>query len=206
MGGADYKIVKDTFRDQGYHIVTLKMNTKDYGIPHNRDRVFIVGFLDASKMPLRAHENILVFYKKLPTYNPIKTKGHKKESKKESQEKSKMITTYGKHIKVKDYCSTERYPRSVLKFSTDKQKYHYHPTQKPRELISYFITTFTNKGDTVLDNCAGSGTTAVECERLERNFICFENGKNDQGVPFAKIANQRLLESRGSVGLFKEVN
>lgn len=72
------------------------------------------------------------------------------------------------------YDSTERYPRSVLKFASDKQKENIHPTQKPYSLVEYFVKTYSNEGDLILDNCAGSGTTAIVCRNLNRQFIMIE--------------------------------
>jgi DNA modification methylase len=132
------------------------------------------GHLNAKKMPLRSHEDILIFYKKLPTYNPQKTTGHeRKVSTAHHKRDSKRTTNYGKHG-LTTYDSTERYPKSVLKFSTDKQKGVFHPTQKPVELCKYLIKTFSNTGDIVLDNCAGSGTTGVACLETDRRFILIE--------------------------------
>ncbi|MDO9304623.1 MAG: site-specific DNA-methyltransferase [Sulfuricurvum sp.] len=133
------------------------------------------GHLNAKKMPMKAHEDILVFYKKLPTYNPIKTQGH--ERKTASRNRSlQQNNHYGKMADaVTTYDSTERYPRSVLKFAKEKQYMNLHPTQKPAALFEYLVLTYTNKGDTVLDNCMGSGTSAVVCIKNERDFIGFEN-------------------------------
>ena len=78
---------------------------------------------------------------------------------------------YGKAIKLTAYKSTTRYPRSVQKFNSDKQKQSLHPTQKPVELCKYLIKTYTNKGDTVLDFAMGSGTTGVACVDTDRSFI-----------------------------------
>ena len=174
------------------------------------------GFLNAEKMPMKAHENILVFckeeilheailvfYKSLPTYNPVKTKGHKKESKKESKENCKMSTTYGKQLHTKDYCSTERYPRSVIKFPTDKQKINIHPTQKPVKLFEYLIETYTNENETVLDNCMGSGTTAIACINTNRKFIGYELNNDYCDLAINRIENHKL-EKSGKVGLFIE--
>lgn len=130
------------------------------------------GHLNAKKMPLKCHENILVFYKKLPTYNPIKTDGHvRKQSKSKTVDKS---MNYGAQKEAIDYDSTQRYPRDILKFSKDKQKLSLHPTQKPVALCEYLIRTYTAYGDTVLDNCMGSGTTGVACKNVGRNFIGVE--------------------------------
>ena len=143
------------------------------------------GFLNAKKMLLRAHEDICVFYKKLPTYNPQMTTGHmRKVSKAEHKVNSKKTTDYGEHG-LTTYDSTERYPRSVLTFSKDVQKSALHPTQKPVALIEYLIKTYTNPGDLVLDSCAGSMTLAIAAMNTGRDYICiekdseiFEIGKN----------------------------
>ena len=134
------------------------------------------GHLNAKKMPMKAHENILVFYKKLPTYNPQKTNGHK------------PINSYTKYIKTQNNTEiygemkreisgggeTDRYPRSVITFASDKQTSCLHPTQKPLSLIEYMIKTYTNEGDLILDNCAGSGTTGLGAKNIGRNFIMME--------------------------------
>ena len=134
------------------------------------------GHLNAKKMPMKAHENILVFYKKLPTYKPQKTNGHK------------PINSYTKYIKTQNNTEiygemkreisgggeTDRYPRSVITFASDKQKSCLHPTQKPLSLIEYMIRTYTNEGDLILDNACGSGTTGLGAKNLGRNFIMME--------------------------------
>lgn len=132
------------------------------------------GFLNAKKMPLRAHEDICIFYKKLPIYNPQKTTGHpRKISKVEHKINCKETTDYGEHG-LTTYDSTERYPRSVWKFAKDVQKSALHPTQKPAALIEELIKTYTNPGDFVLDSCAGSCTTAIAAINTSRNYICIE--------------------------------
>jgi len=141
------------------------------------------GHLNAKKMPMKAHENILVFYKKLPTYNPQKTTGHERKVSKGYQrdiciarreEKWGDNYLYGKETTAPDYDSTERYPRSVLTFASDKQKSKLHPTQKPLSLIEYMIKTYTNEGDLILDNTCGSGTTGLGAKNLNRYFIMME--------------------------------
>ena len=132
------------------------------------------GFLNAKKMPLRAHEDICVFYKKLPTYNPQMTTGHvRKVSKASHHVNAKETLNYGEY-NVVDYDSTERYPTSIMTFSKDTQKEKYHSTQKPVALIEYLIKTYTNPGDLVLDSCAGSMTLAVAAMNTGRNYICIE--------------------------------
>lgn len=135
------------------------------------------GFLNAKKMPMRAHEDIMVFYKKLPTYNPQKTNGHKRKvSSAESKINCRVTTNYGKHG-LMSYDSTERYPTSVLTFKRDRQKCALHPTQKPVDLLRWLIRTYTNEGEIVLDNCIGVGSTAVACIKENRRYIGYEIDK-----------------------------
>ena len=133
------------------------------------------GFLNAKKMPLKEHENILIFYKNVPTYNPqglIKkeiptinkgSRGTKKQG--------AGGTNYGVATKdaIQEY---ENYPKSVLEFGVVMKPIH--PTEKPVTLLEYFINTYTNENETVLDSCMGSGTTGVACKNLNRNFIGIE--------------------------------
>ena len=140
------------------------------------EKTTATGHLNAKKMPMKAHENILVFYKNLPIYNPQKTTGHKPvHSYMKHQDDG---SNYGKtKIGISGGGSTERYPRDVLLFPTDKQKEALHPTQKPVALCEYLIKTYTNEGALVLDCCAGSGTTGVACKNLNRKYILIEKEK-----------------------------
>jgi len=129
------------------------------------------GFLNAKKQPLRAHESVLVFYRSQPTYNPQMTTGHPRRT---SNRKTVNSECYGSAVSLTQYDSTERYPRSVQFFSSDKQRNSLHPTQKPIALMEWLVRTFSNRGDTVLDFCMGSGTTGVACINTERKFIGME--------------------------------
>lgn len=132
------------------------------------------GFLNAKKMPMKAHENVLIFYKQLPTYNPQKTTGHpRKVSTAEHKRNCKVTTNYGSHG-LTTYDSTERYPIDVLEFKWDKQQSRIHPTQKPIAAQEYFIKTYTNRGDLVLDNVMGSGSSAIAAANLDRSYIGIE--------------------------------
>lgn len=132
------------------------------------------GFLNAKRMPLRNHEDICVFYKKLPVYNPQKTAGHKRKvSSASSKTKYKKSYDYN-DVSRTSYDSTERYPKSVLCFPKDVQKTALHPTQKPVALLEYIIKSYSNEDDVVLDNCMGSGSTGVACLNTGRNFIGIE--------------------------------
>jgi site-specific DNA-methyltransferase (adenine-specific) len=157
------------------------------------------GHLNAKKMPMKAHENILVFYKNIPTYNPQKTEGHiRKVSKgyqrdiciKRRDEKWGDDYLYGKETTAPDYDSTERFPRSVLKFKSDKQRSKLHPTQKPLALIEYLIKTYTNVGDVVLDNACGSGTTLLGAANLGRNYIGMEKEEKYFNISLERVIGE----------------
>ena len=149
------------------------------------------GHLNAKKMPLKAHENSLVFYDQLPTYNPQKTDGHPRKT---AVKRKDVTTNYGRQDFTEiAYDSTERYPRSVLFFSSDKQRSKLHPTQKPVALMEYFIRTYTNPGDVVLDNCMGSGTTGVACGTTGRRFIGIENSPEYFSIAERRIADERKV-------------
>jgi len=130
------------------------------------------GYLNSKKMPMKAHEDICVFYKKLPVYNPQMIQG-------EPYNKGKALRTtevYGnqKEILVKNK-SGLRYPRTVLYFKTaENEGKVIHPTQKPVALLEYLIKTYTNKEEIVLDNCIGSASTAIACINTNRYYIGFE--------------------------------
>jgi len=141
------------------------------------------GFLNSKKMPMKAHENVLVFYNKLPKYNPIKTHGHKRKVS-SAECRSRIIQRnigadkiYGNEYadKVNGYDSTDRFPLSVQVIASDKQKLAIHKTQKPEALLDYFIRTYTDEGDVVLDPVRGSNTTGVVCDRLNRLYIGIES-------------------------------
>lgn len=134
------------------------------------------GHLNSKRMPMKSHENILVFYKHLPTYNPQKTTGHKPINSYTKYVKTQNNTEiYGKVKKeISGGGETDRYPRSVITFSSDKQTSKLHSTQKPIALIEYLIKTYTNENDLVLDNTAGSGTTGLGAKNLKRNYIMME--------------------------------
>lgn len=140
------------------------------------------GFLNAKKMPLRKHESILVFYKKLPTYNPQFTEGKPYVAKSNA---SKNKGNYGKFNDNVTVNGGKRYPVSILPFKNGGKVDH--PTQKPLEMFEYLINTYTNEAETVLDNCIGSGTTGVAALKTNRNFIGFELEPE-----YVRIANQRI--------------
>ena len=145
-------------------------------------------FLNANRTPLRTHENILVFYRKLPTYNPQKWQG-KPYSAKSGVTKTNNYGTY-KTEHHTDCSDGKRYPVDVVKFNNGNNKGRKHPTQKPVDLLEYLIRTYTNEGETVLDFTAGSGSTGVACVNTNRRFIGIEL---DDG--YFNIAKKRIEEA-----------
>jgi len=156
------------------------------------EKTYPTGFLNANRMPMKCHENVLVFYESLGKYNPQGTKeGKKQPSGRNSGNYGDYKVGYtGTEGEPYDgaYAGTKNYPRDVVMFAKEKTD---HPTQKPVALFEYLIRTYTDEGDTVLDNCMGSGTTAVACIRSKRHFIGFET---DEG--YCKIANERISKTR----------
>lgn len=138
------------------------------------EKTSATGFLNAKRMPMKAHENLLVFYQRLPTYNPQKTINHvRKVSTAHHKRNSKRTTNYNEHG-LTTYDSTERYPRDVLRFPNDRQKSAIHSTQKPVALCEYMVRTYTNPGETVLDNVFGSGSVILGALNEGRNAIGIE--------------------------------
>ena len=144
------------------------------------------GFLNAKKMPLRKHENILVFYKHLPTYNPQGLVPV--ENGKERIVNIKKPNVYGKQAQVVPPQKYTNYPGDIIRYNMDKYcSKRIHPTQKPVDLLEYLIKTYTNEGDLVLDNCMGSGSTGVACINTNRNFIGYELDEN-----YFNVAKERI--------------
>ena len=145
-------------------------------------------FLSAKKQPLKAHESVLVFAKSSPKYNPQKTqgkpynRGFRRGTNPEVYNKIPNYETYA--LKSEDGL---RYPRSVQYFVTAEFEGKNHPTQKPVALMEYLVRTYTNNGDTVLDNTMGSGTTGLACLNTNRKFIGIEKEKE-----YFDIAKKRL--------------
>lgn len=167
---------------QGLFVANVIMsNPKNYKYEWIWQKEQGTGFLNAKRMPLKNHENILVFYKKTPIYNPQMRKGFKPYS----QKSGRGSSNYGEQIRVITENDGTRYPVDIVEFKRDKNKLH--PTQKPVALLEYLIKTYTNEGNLVLDNCMGSGSTGVACINTNRNFIGIELDEN-----YFKIAKERI--------------
>ena len=143
------------------------------------------GFLDAKKKPLKIHENILVFYEKLPTYNPQMRAGNPYVRDNKTANRAKM---YGGIKPCININQGQRYPNSVIHFSNGNHGSR-HPTQKNIKLLEYLIKTYTQEGELVLDNTAGSGTLAIAAINTDRRYICIEKDEHYFEVMRDRIAN-----------------
>lgn len=149
------------------------------------EKTHATGHLNAKRAPLKAHENVLVFYERQPTYNPQKTTGHVRKS---AIKRGDATPVYGAQtFDPISYDSTERYPRSVQAFASDKQRSGLHRTQKPEDLCRYLIRTYSNSGEVVLDFCMGSGTTGAAALAEGRSFIGIESDPEIYDVACRRI-------------------
>lgn len=135
------------------------------------------GHLNAKKMPMRDKEDILVFAKSAPPYNPQFGRGEPYGNKAGKNKKSGLTGSYGDFGIHREGSDGRRYPKQVIEFGV-VERGTVHPTQKPVALMEYLIRTYTNPGDVVLDNCMGSGTTGVACANTGRRFIGMERDPN----------------------------
>jgi len=152
------------------------------------DKKLSSGFLNAKRMPLRRHEQILCFYKKLPTYNPEMVIRGKIRKKGITTETGKHTSNYGK-FENSVVENNEYYPTSIIEISNANRNAKEHPTEKPIELMEYLIKTYTNEGDTVLDNAMGSGTTNLACLKLNRKSIGIEKEKQYYDVAVRRLSS-----------------
>lgn len=143
------------------------------------------GFLNAKKQPLKSHEDIAVFYNKQCTYNPQMKKGRLRSK----GNSSKQRGCYGDYKPVKTV-NDVYYPQTILDFAGCANSELQHPTQKPVPLLEYLIRTYTNEGETVLDNCMGSGSTGVACYNTNRNFVGIELDEH-----YFKVAKKRIEDN-----------
>lgn len=164
------------------------------------DKVRKTGFLNAKRMPMRQHENIEVFYKKQPTYNPqmVKCKPHQRNHSRGSGNHKETNRNYGQFGKAEEIITDEKYPSSILTFPKGHSKEDWiHPTQKPTNLLQYLIRTYSNEGDLVLDNFAGSGAACIAAIREKRDFIGIELDDH-----FCEVANERIKKELNEPKLF----
>ena len=195
----EYKrIIKDNgpiilFGQDKFTAKTMLSNEKMHRYNLIWNKVLTSGFLNAGRMPLREHEDIMIFYKKLPTYNPQFTEGKPLHG---MGEKFKKVKNNNNNYNDFNSCNnpsanrkgdTKKYPKSILTFPRPASSKMLHPTEKPVELLEYLIKTYSNENDVILDNCMGSGSTGVACLNTNRRFIGIELDKN-----YFNIAKDRL--------------
>ena len=176
-----------------FYVDLVNSNPKMFRYDLAWNKQLTSGFLNANRMPLRQHEQIAIFYKKMPTYNPQFSKGKPLHSRGTSyKNKEAKNQNYGKFGVTDDIRagSTDKYPTSILCFSKPHPSAALHRTEKPIALLEYLIKTYTNEGDTVLDNCMGSGSTGVACVNTGRDFIGIELDEN-----YFNIAKNRIEQA-----------
>ena len=187
------RIIKDNgaivlTASQPFTSALVMSNVKMFRYEWVWDKVAVTNPMLAKKQPMRCHENVLVFSKSQTVYNPqmrVGIKWSRAGKKQHSTDTLGESTLFNNGSDKSDI----KYPKSILTFSNADKTKNIHPTQKPIALFEYLIKTYTNKGDLVLDNCIGSGTTAVACRNLNRNFIGIEISPE-----YCKIAEQRLAQ------------
>ena len=191
------RIIKDNgaillFGQGTFYVDLVNSNRKMFRYDLVWDKVLTTGFLNANKMPLRSHEQIAVFYKKLPTYNPQFTEGKPLHSKGKNP-KVKTNNNYGKYGEIADTRkgSTEKHPKSIITFKKSHPTQAKHRTEKPIELLEYLIKTYSNAGDTILDNCMGAGGCGVASVRNGRNFIGIELAERYFEIAKKHIENEK---------------
>jgi len=189
------RIIKDNgcialFAQGIFYVDLVNSNRKMFRYDLVWDKVLTSGFLNAKRMPLRQHEQIAIFYKKLPVYNPQFTEGKPLHSKGVSYiNKEAKNQNYGKFSMTDDSRSgsTEKYPTSILKFQKPHPSVAKHRTEKSIECLEWLIKTYSNEGDLILDNCMGAGSCGVACKNTNRNFIGIELDKK-----YFEIAKDRI--------------
>jgi site-specific DNA-methyltransferase (adenine-specific)/modification methylase len=155
-------------------------------------------FLNAKKQPLRKHEDVCIFYRSQPTYNPQMTQG---EAYDKGVRKDQLSGSYGDFKPVHVRSSGERYPTDILYCRTAESEGEVvHPTQKPISLGRYLIRTYTNEGDVVLDNTCGSGSFLVAALLEGRNFIGIEKNENTtlfkrENIDYIEVTKRRLYDA-----------
>lgn len=193
------RIIKDNgaivlFGSQPFTTKLISSNIKNFRYEIIWEKQQGTNPMFAKKGILKKHENICVFYKKQPTYNPQMSYGNKNYSAFSSKNK-KIGEIYGdlksKHRECND---GSRYPTSILKFNTERTKLH--PTQKPVALCEYLIKTYTNEGDIVFDSCMGSGTTCIAAQNTHRHYIGFEKNEKYFSIAKKQIEDNASCERR----------
>jgi len=195
-----YRVCKENaaivmFAAQPFTSLLVASNIKDFKYDWVWQKPKGTGHLNAKKQPMRDKEDVLVFYRKQPTYNPQMTEGtpYKDKAGKDHSSNSSMTGSYGSYTNFRNDNNGLRYPKQVIKFRVVERN-TVHPTQKPVDLLEYLVKTYTNGGDVVLDNTMGSGSTGVACLNTNRKFIGIEM---DEG--YFEIAKKRIEETTNEI-------
>ena len=197
------KIIKDNgaivLFGQGLFFVDLiNSNRKMFRYDLVWDKQLISGFLNANRMPLRVHENIAVFYKQLPIYNPQYTHGKPANPKGTLHlTKEQKNENYGKYKAVEETLTTQKHPKSIISFQKPHPSVAKHRTEKSVEMLEWLIKTYTNENQTVLDNTMGSGTTGLACLNTNRKFIGIEKDKQYFDISVERLTN--LFETKNKI-------
>lgn len=168
----------------------INSNRKEWRYNLIWDKIQKSGFLNSKRMPLRRHEDIIVFYKSLPKYNPQmeKCEPHKRNHSKGDMTNSQKNNCYGKFYGTPTIITDEKYPSSIIQISRGhKVGQMFHPSEKPTPLLEYLIKTYTDEGDLVLDLTAGSFSTGVACMNTKRRFIGIENNADYYEVGIGRM-------------------
>jgi DNA modification methylase len=173
---------------QPFTTALIGSNMKDFRYCWVWDKAQPTGFLNANRRPLGVHEDVCVFASAATVYNAQKSGGH--PQRKRTASRGKTTAVYGDFAQVGKDSGTNRFPTTIISISKGQSPNNrpLHPTQKPVALMEYLIRTYTNEGETVLDNCMGSGTTGVACANTGREFIGIE-----KDAAYFEIARQRIL-------------
>jgi len=196
------RIIKDNgaivlFASQPFTSLLVASNIKLFKYEWVWDKVQPTGALTVKKMPMKQHENILVFYKQQPTYNRQMTDRKKEDLRVNAiRNKNNQKTNFGyEHTGgmtmkyAADYDPTKVNPKSILTYSKQPTRTkNLHPTQKPVELLKYLVKTYTNEFETVLDNTMGSGSTGVACKELSRHFVGIEKDEKYFEIAVSRVS------------------
>jgi site-specific DNA-methyltransferase (adenine-specific) len=178
------------FSSQPFTSKLIVSNIKNFRYEWIYKKTMPSNFMNAKKMPMKWHENILVFYKKLPTYNPQMREAKERTDVMKKRDRSEGV--YGKTGEKEGYVFRNnglKHPKTIIEVSNADQTNKLHPTQKPILLMEYLIKTYTNENEIVLDFTMGSGTTGVAAKNLNRSFIGIE--LDDK---YFEIAQERICD------------
>ena len=176
-----------------FYVDMINSNRENFRYDLTWNKELATGFLNANRMPLRSHEQIAVFYKKLGTYNPQMTKGARLHGKGTAfKNKESVNNNYGNYeVRDCDTTNTNKYPKSILTFQKPHPSVAKHPTEKSIPLLEWLVKTYTNEGETVLDCTCGSGTTLLACMNTGRKYIGIEKDEE-----YYHVCEERIEENR----------